>query len=103
MSIQSINPATGEILESFKETSGQELDRAVRGAGAAFVPWLVVAFARPAQGMGEAAQSLRTRSAEFARTTVDEMRKPMGHGEAEVDECVWVCECSAHHDEAFLA
>src|SRR6059036_1301014 len=27
MSIQSINPATGEILESFKETSGQELDR----------------------------------------------------------------------------
>ena len=34
MSIQSINPATGEILESFKETSGQELDRILTGAHA---------------------------------------------------------------------
>ena len=44
MSIQSINPATGEILESFKETSGQELDRILTGAHAAFLQWREVPF-----------------------------------------------------------
>ena len=92
MSIQSINPATGEILESFKETSGQELDRILMGAHAAFLQWREVPFARRAQRMREAAQTLRTRRAEYARTMTLEMGKPIVQGEAEVDKCAWVCE-----------
>jgi len=103
MSIQSINPATGEILESFKETSGQELDRVLTGAHAAFLQWREVPFARRAQRMREAAQILRTRRAEYARTMTLEMGKPIVQGEAEVDKCAWVCEYYADHAEAFLA
>ena len=103
MSIQSINPATGEILESFKETSGQELDRILMGAHAAFLQWREVPFARRAQRMREAAQTLRTRRAEYARTMTLEMGKPIVQGEAEVDKCAWVCEYYADHAEAFLA
>jgi len=103
MSIQSINPATGEILESFKETSGQELDRILTGAHAAFLQWREVPFARRAQRMREAAQTLRTRRAEYARTMTLEMGKPIVQGEAEVDKCAWVCEYYADHAEAFLA
>jgi len=103
MSIQSINPATGEILESFKETSGQELDRILTGAHAAFLQWREVPFARRAQRMREAAQILRTRRAEYARTMTLEMGKPIVQGEAEVDKCAWVCEYYADHAEAFLA
>ena len=103
MSIQSINPATGEILESFKETSGQELDRILMGAHAAFLQWREVPFARRAQRMREAAQILRTRRAEYARTMTLEMGKPIVQGEAEVDKCAWVCEYYADHAEAFLA
>ncbi len=103
MNIQSINPATGEILESFKETSGQELDRILTGAHAAFLQWREVPFARRAQRMREAAQTLRTRRAEYARTMTLEMGKPIVQGEAEFDKCAWVCEYYADHAEAFLA
>jgi len=53
--------------------------------------------------MREAAQILRTRRAEYARTMTLEMGKPIVQGEAEVDKCAWACEYYADHAEAFLA
>ena len=53
--------------------------------------------------MREAAQILRTRRAEYARTMTTEMWKPIVQAEAEVDKCAWVCEYYADHAEAFLA
>src|SRR5213593_2234370 len=73
------------------------------GAHAAFLQWREVPFARRAQRMREAAQILRTRRAEYARTMTLEMGKPIVQGEAEVDKCAWVCEYYADHAEAFLA
>lgn len=86
MSIQSISPATGEILESFKETSGQELDRILAAAHAAFLEWRTVPFTRRAQPMQEAARVLRARKAEYARTIPLEMGKPIVQAEAEADK-----------------
>src|SRR5438128_8612826 len=73
------------------------------GAHAAFLQWREVPFARRAQRMREAAQILRTRRAEYARTMTLEMGKPIVQGEAEVDKCAWACEYYADHAEAFLA
>src|SRR6058998_3607046 len=73
------------------------------GAHAAFLQWREVPFARRAQRMREAAQILRTRRAEYARTMTIEMGKPIVQAEAEVDKCAWVCEYYADHAEAFLA
>src|SRR5256885_3525046 len=73
------------------------------GAHAAFLQWREVPFAGRAQRMREAAQPLRTRRAEYARTMTLEMGKPIVQGEAEVDKCAWVCEYYADHAEAFLA
>src|SRR5881409_1378865 len=103
MSIQSINPATGEILESFKETSGQELDRILMGAHAAFLQWREVPFATRAQKMRAAARALRAHSETYARTMTLEMGKPIVQAEAEVDKCASTCEYYADHAEAFLA
>jgi succinate-semialdehyde dehydrogenase / glutarate-semialdehyde dehydrogenase len=103
MTIQSINPATGEILESFTETSGQELDRVLGEAHAAFREWRAVPFARRAPRMREAAHVLRKRKAEYARAMTLEMGKPIVQGEAEAEKCAWVCEYYAEHAEALLA
>jgi succinate-semialdehyde dehydrogenase/glutarate-semialdehyde dehydrogenase len=103
MSIQSINPATGEILERFNETSGQEVDRILGEARAAFLQWREVPFGRRAQRMREAGQVLKKRRAEYARAMTLEMGKPIVQGEAEVDKCAWVCEYYADHAEALLA
>ncbi len=103
MSLQSVNPATGEILETFDETSGQELERTLASAHAAFVEWRTAPFARRAQRLQEAARVLRARKAEYARAMTLEMGKPIVQAEAEVDKCVWVCEYYAEHGEALLA
>ena len=62
MSIQSVNPATGETLETFEETSPQELERSLAAAAAAFHEWRGVAFATRAPKMREAARVLRARA-----------------------------------------
>ena len=103
MSIQSINPATGEILERFNETPGPEVDRMLGEAHAAFLQWREVPFARRAQRMREAGQVLKKRRAEYARAMTLEMGKPIVQGEAEADKCAWVCEYYADHAEALLA
>ncbi len=103
MSIQSINPATGEILESFSEASGQEVERILAAAHAAFLEWRTVPFGARAQRMRDAAQILRTRKAEYTRTMTLEMGKPIVQAEAEVEKCAGACEYYAEHAEAFLA
>jgi succinate-semialdehyde dehydrogenase/glutarate-semialdehyde dehydrogenase len=103
MSIQSINPATGEVLETFEETSHQQLDRALAAAHATFLGWRGVPFAQRAQRMREAARILRARKAEYARLMTLEMGKPIVQGEAEVEKCAWVCDYYAEHAEALLA
>src|SRR6266436_1455232 len=103
MSIQSVNPATGETLETFEETSPPELERSLAAASAAFHEWRGVAFATRAQKMREAARVLRARAGDYARTMTLEMGKPIVQAEAEIDKCAVACEYYADHTEAMLA
>ena len=102
MAIQSINPASGKVLESFPETTAEELDRMLGWAQSAFHEWRIGPFAARAQRMQKAAELLRARKAEYARTMALEMGKPIVQGEAEVEKCAWVCEYYAEHAEGFL-
>src|SRR5437763_603764 len=70
---------------------------------AAFLECRTVPFKARAERMREAAQTLRRRRAEFARTMALEMGKPIAQGEAEVDKCAWVCDYYADSTEGFLA
>src|SRR5258705_819878 len=103
MSIQSINPATGEILETFSATSQSDLERMLARAHAAFVKWRTETFAARAELMRGAARGLGTGKAEYARTMALEMGKPLAQGEAEVEKCASVCDYYADHAEGFLA
>jgi succinate-semialdehyde dehydrogenase / glutarate-semialdehyde dehydrogenase len=103
MSIQSINPATGDILETFQETVQGEIERILANAYSAFLEWRTRPLAERAARMREAARILRARKAEYARTMTLEMGKPIVQAEAEVDKCAWVCDYYADHAEHFLA
>src|SRR5918996_1586394 len=103
MSMQSINPATGEVLETFTETPTEQVERILAAAHAAFLEWRQVPLATRAQPMRKAAGVLRSRRAEFARTMALEMGKPVVQGEAEVDKCAWTCDFYAEHADAYLA
>jgi succinate-semialdehyde dehydrogenase/glutarate-semialdehyde dehydrogenase len=103
MSIQTVNPATGEALEIYEETSPRELEQILARAHAVFLEWRTVPFADRAHRMRKAAELLRMRQAQYARTMTLEMGKPIVQAEAEVEKCASVCDYYAEHAESFLA
>jgi succinate-semialdehyde dehydrogenase/glutarate-semialdehyde dehydrogenase len=103
MILQSVNPATGQVIETFEATPSSELEARVGAAERAFRAWREVSFASRAEKMRAAARELRARRADHARIMALEMGKPIAQGEAEVEKCAWVCEYYADHAEALLA
>jgi succinate-semialdehyde dehydrogenase/glutarate-semialdehyde dehydrogenase len=103
MAVESVNPASGEVLERFAETTPAEIEGILARAHAAFRDWRERPFAERAGRMRAAAGVLRERRARYARTMAVEMGKPLAQGEAEVEKCASACEYYGEHAEAFLA
>jgi len=103
MSIQSVNPATGDVIATYRETSAQEIEQRLARAHAAFLEWRKVSYAERARPMLNAAEVLKKRRADYARLMTVEMGKPIVQAEAEIDKCAWACEYFADHAEAYLA
>lgn len=103
MSIQSVNPATGEVLETLEPTTPAQIDTILARAHAAFTEWRGEPFARRSALMRAAARELRARKDEYALTMTREMGKPIVQSEAEVEKCAGTCDYYAEHAEAFLA
>ncbi|HEV2751302.1 MAG TPA: NAD-dependent succinate-semialdehyde dehydrogenase [Gemmatimonadales bacterium] len=103
MIFQSVNPTTGQILETFEETSPAALDRILEGADAASHEWARRPVGERADRLRSAARILRERKNAFARTMALEMGKPLAQGVAEVEKCAWACEYYAEQGEGFLA
>src|SRR6059058_5803862 len=102
MTVASINPTTGETLETFAETTPAALERVLDQALAAYQSWSRCSYAQRAQAMREAGRLLRERKTQHARTMALEMGKPLPQGEAEAEKCAWVCDYYAEHAERFL-
>ncbi len=103
MSVQSINPATGEVLETFRETAPDALARILEGADAASREWRRSPVVERAERLRAAARVLRERKDAYARTMSLEMGKPLAQGVGEAEKCAWVCDYYADHGAAFLA
>lgn len=102
MAIQSINPATGEIIESYEDMSAGEVQETITKSHRAFLGWRRAAFSQRADHMWHAATLLREQADELARLMAEEMGKPIKDGRAEAEKCAWVCEYYAEHAEQFL-
>ena len=103
MSLQSVNPATGAVLETFEETSPTELDRIIARADAASREWRVLPVAARAERLRATGRILRERKDAYARTMALEMGKPLAQGVAEAEKCAWVCDYYADQAAAMLA
>ena len=103
MSIQSLNPATGEILETFEQFSPTQIDEALTAAHTAFQSWREISFAERGTLFRRVANYLREHKTELAQTATLEMGKPIVESEAEVEKCAWNCEYYAENAEKFLA
>ncbi len=102
MSLVSINPATGEVIQRYDELSDAALDARLDRAAAAFARHRRSAFAARADRMHRAADLLENRAETWGRIMTLEMGKPIGQARAEAEKCAWVCRYYAEHAEAFL-
>src|SRR5438128_3290399 len=103
MSIQTINPTTGEVLETFDTYSQQQINEALDQAHQAFLQWRTLSFVERGKYLHSIASHLRDHKTELAKTAVLEMGKTITEAEAEVEKCAWNCDYFADHAESFLA
>jgi len=103
VTFQSINPATGDVLETFAETSPDALEGILERADRASRDWRRRPVAERAERLWAAARLLRERKDAYARTMALEMGKPLAQGAAEAEKCAWACDYYAEHGAAFLA
>src|SRR5438128_2548931 len=102
MSIQTINPTSGEVLETFEPYTERQINEALEQARHAFVEWRATPFAERANHLHSIASYLRDHQAELASLTVLEMDKSITEAEAEVEKCAWNCDYFAEHAQEFL-
>src|SRR5881398_2682568 len=103
MTVASINPTTGETLETFAETTPAALERVLDQALAAYQTWRRCSYAQRAPAMREAGRLLRAGKTQHARFMALEMGKPLEQGAAEAEKCAWACDYYAEHASAMLA
>src|SRR5213596_1558358 len=101
--VESINPATEEVIATFEQFTPAQVEQALVEADTAFRQWREQSFAERSKAMRRAAELLRKRKERYAGLITAEMGKPITQAEAEVEKCAWVCEYFADHAERFLA
>jgi succinate-semialdehyde dehydrogenase/glutarate-semialdehyde dehydrogenase len=101
--IASVNPASGEILETFEEWSDSELDLRLERAETAFRSYRRSAFADRKRWLAAAAEILEGERDALGRIMTLEMGKPIGAARAEAAKCATACRYYVEHGERLLA
>jgi succinate-semialdehyde dehydrogenase/glutarate-semialdehyde dehydrogenase len=102
MSLDSINPTTGEKLNSYKEMTDVQVDSLLEQVDAAHGQWSQTDFTSRAKLMHAAGEILSRRKAELAKLMTAEMGKTVVGAEAEVEKCAAVCHYYADNGAQFL-
>ena len=103
MVMQSINPATEEVLETFEGFTPQQVDSALQQVHETFARWRATTFDERAAGLRAVARELRADKARWAGMITAEMGKPIVEAEAEIEKCAWNCDFYAENAPRFLA
>ena len=103
MPIATINPATGETLETFQPLSTSEIEQKLELAVTTFRSERKTPFAERARRMLKAAQILERDKEKFAHLMTLEMGKPYKAAVAEALKCTTACRYYAENAEQILA
>ncbi len=103
MAIESVNPATGETIGTYRAMSARQFGSIVDAAGAAAGRWRTTSFAERGALLRAAAALLRSSRERFARLMAQEMGKPVRDGRSEIEKCAWACEHYADNAGTLLA
>ncbi|NUP08355.1 MAG: NAD-dependent succinate-semialdehyde dehydrogenase [Polyangiaceae bacterium] len=103
MPIASIDPRTGETLETFAQLGDRDIDAKLALAARTYASWRKTSFAARAIAMRKAADILEADKDRLARTMTEEMGKTLASAVAEAEKCARVCRYYADHAEVSLS
>src|SRR5580658_4992622 len=103
MAIESINPATGDVVARYEEMAPAAVADIVAKTHEAFLGWRRTSFTTRAQAMRKAAEILRSDASHYGKLMAQEMGKPLRDGIAEAQKCATGCDFYAEHAARFLA
>ncbi len=103
MAIESINPATEEVMQRFDEATASQIEAALEASMQTFVSWRKTSFEHRAGLMRAAAADLRREKGRIGRLITMEMGKPIVEAEGEVEKCAWCCDHYAENAVRYLA
>ncbi|HET7315638.1 NAD-dependent succinate-semialdehyde dehydrogenase [Salinisphaera sp.] len=96
-SIQTVNPATGEVIETYPLMSDDTVNARVAAAHRAFERWKTTPLAERAKIVRRIGALLRERADELAELMTREMGKPIAQCGGETGLCAGICDYSADH------
>lgn len=91
MAIATINPATGETVKTFDESSDEEVEAALALAVETFASYRLTSFAERAGWMRRAADLLDAEVEATAAMMTTEMGKTVASARQEVQKCAKAC------------
>ncbi|WP_405775179.1 NADP-dependent succinic semialdehyde dehydrogenase [Streptomyces sp. NBC_00859] len=103
MPIATVNPTTGETLQTFDALGAEGIERCLAAADAAFRDYRRTEFAERARLLNRTADLLESEQADIARTMTTEMGKPVGAARAEAAKCAKTMRWYARHAAELLA
>jgi succinate-semialdehyde dehydrogenase/glutarate-semialdehyde dehydrogenase len=103
MSYQTINPASGEVLQSFPDISNAALETVLTNAQSAYEIWRHKSYAERAKIIGKAAELLHEQAETFAHTMTLEMGKRISEARGEVEFSSRILAYYAKNAARFLA
>ena len=102
MAIQTLNPATGEILKTFTPHTAAEVKQKIAAADKAFRSWKEISLSERGTFMLACADILDQEAEKYGRIITLEMGKPLKDAIAEVKKCAKACLFYAENAAEFL-
>jgi succinate-semialdehyde dehydrogenase / glutarate-semialdehyde dehydrogenase len=103
VAIATVNPATGERIQSFEPLSEAQIEEKLRRAADTFIQYRRLPFAERARRMTRAAEILEAEKEALGRLMTTEMGKPLKAAIEEAAKCAVGCRYYAENAERFLA
>ena len=102
MEIQTRNPATGKLIQTYDEMSDSDVTAIITATHQAFLSWREMTIPERSKPIRRLAELLLERKQDFAKLMAIEMGKPLAQGVAEIEKCAATCNYYADVSAEYL-
>ena len=103
MTIDVLNPTTGEVVDRYDAMDAQKIEEIIDAAGSAYAAWRQTKMDEREAYLCNAAAILEKNKERYTGLMALEMGKPIRDGRAEIEKCAWLCRHVAESAAQMLA